>query len=195
MKRMTTLAAVCFLSACSGGGSDSATTTPSTPTTASAEGFWVGTTANGSVVNLAILDGGETWGLYGTISALVGAVYGNTSVSGNALSGTGLGFIFVTRVSGSGLYTGSVTTKGTISMSVSDGTKLTGNYDASYDQPTSIANLAGTFTGLAVTGTIAPQTTTVIIDVNGNFTSTYSSGIYSCTTTGKVTPRALGKNV
>lgn len=194
MKRLTALAAALVLSACGGGGGDEATTAPTT-TTASAEGFWVGTTAKGTTVNLAILENGETWGLYGNPSSLTGAVYGITSTNGTSLSGSGYGFDFVTRTSGSGTYTGNVTTKGSISMNVSDGTMLTGTYDASYEQPASVASVAGTYTGWAVTGSIAPQATTVVIDVNGNISSNFVSGNLSCATSGTATPRASGKNI
>lgn len=188
-KLVSTSVLLAALAACGGGGGGDATTT------ASAEGFWVGTTSNGTQVNLAILENGETWGLYGSSNAVTGAVYGNTSTSGTSLSGSGSGFNFVTRTSGSGTFSGSVTTKGSISFNVSDGTKLTGTYDASYEQPASLAGVAGTYTGWAVTGGIAPQTTTVVVDVNGNISSSIVSGNLSCTTTGKATPRASGKNV
>lgn len=189
MKLLATVLASLTLVACGGGGGGDATAT------ASAEGFWVGTTAKGSVVNLAILENGETWGLYGSSGSLTGAVYGNTSTNGTSLTGSGYGFDFVTRISGSGTYTGSVTTKGSISLNVSDGTKLTGTYDASYDQPASVASVAGTYAGWAVTGGIAPQATTVVVDANGNISSSVVSGNLSCTTSGKATPRASGKNV
>lgn len=197
MKRLTALAAALVLSACGGGGGgdvDGTTTTPTT-TTASAEGFWVGTTAKGTTVNLAILENGETWGLYGNSSSLTGAVYGITSTSGTSLSGSGYGFDFVTRTSGSGTYTGNVTTKDRISMNVSDGTILTGTYDPSYEQPASVASVAGTYTGWAVTGSIDPQATTVVVDVNGNISSSFVSGSLTCTTSGTATPRASGKNI
>ncbi|WP_296162499.1 hypothetical protein [Rhodoferax sp.] len=180
------------MSACGGGGGDGTTTTP---TTASAEGFWSGTTSNGTQASLAILENGETWGLYGNSSSVKGAVYGMTSTSGTTLSGSGTGFNFVTRTSGSGTFTGSVSTKGTINFNVSDGTQFTGTYDTSYDQPASLANLAGSYTGWAVTGTTSPQTTTVVVDVNGNISSSFVSGSLTCTTSGTATPRASGKNI
>jgi hypothetical protein len=144
---------------------------------------------------MAILENGETWGLYGTSSTLTGAVYGNTTTNGSSLTGSGTGFNFISRTSAVGTYSGSVSTKGAISINSSDGTKFTGNYDSSYDQPALISNIAGTYTGLAVTGTIAPQSTTVVVDVNGNISSSYVSGSQSCSTSGKATPRASGKNV
>jgi len=164
-------------------------------TAASAEGFWVGTTANGTNVNLAILENGETWGLYGSSTSLTGAVYGVTSTSGTSLSCSGYGFNFVTRTSGIGTFTGNVTTKGNINFYVSDGTNLTGAYDASYEQQASVASIAGTYIGWAVTGGIAPQATTVVVNASGSISSSFVYGSLSCTTTGKATPRATGKNV
>jgi hypothetical protein len=195
MKRLTSLAATIILSACGGGGGDSATTSAPPAAVQSAEGFWIGKTANGTTVNLAVLENGETWGLYGNANSLVGALYGKSSVTGSTISGSGTGFNFVTRVAGNGTYTGTVSSKGNINLSVSDGTQFTGSYDASYEQPATLASYAGTYTGLAVTGTIAPQTTTVVIDATGNLSSSAVSGSLSCTTSGTVTPRASGKNV
>lgn len=195
MKRLTSLAAILVLSACGGGGGDSSAPAVQQAATQSAEGFWVGTTAQETTVNLAVLENGETWGLYGNSTSVVGAVYGNTTVSGSAFTGSGTGFNFVTRVADSGTYNGTVSTKANISMSASDGTQFTGTYDASYDQPATLANIAGTFTGWAITGTIAPQTSTVVIDGTGNLTSSFVSGSLSCTTSGTVTPRSTGKNI
>ena len=192
MKRLTSLTAAIILSACGGGGGDGPAVNA---VSQSAEGFWVGTTANGTAVNLAILENGETWGLYGTSTGVVGALYGNSSVSGSTLSGSGTGFNFVTHLAGNGTYTGSVTSKANISISVSDGTQFTGTYDAGYDQPASITSFAGTYPGLAVTGAIAPQASTVVIDANGNVSSSFVSGSLICTTTGTATPRPSGKNV
>lgn len=193
MKRLVVSAAVVVLSACGGGGGDEATTTPTT-TTASAEGFWNGTTTTGTQVSLAVLENGETWGIYGSGNTVIGALYGNTTTSGTTLSGSGTSFDFVSRDGGSGSYTGTVTTKGTITLDA-DGTKFSGTYDTSYDQAASLASLAGTYTGWAVTAATNAQAATVIVDVNGNISSSFVDGSLSCATSGKATPRASGKNI
>lgn len=194
MKRLTSLAAILVLSACGGGGGDSAAPAPQQAATQSAEGFWSGTTTSGTLVSLAILENGETWALYGNATNVIGAVVGNTTVNGSTLSGSGTDFNFVTRIAGRGSYTGTVSTKANISMSA-NGTQFTGTYDASYDQPATLANIAGTYTGGAVTGAIASQASTVVVDASGNVTSSFVSGNLSCTTSGTVTPRPTGKNV
>lgn len=187
MKRLTALAAVLVLSACGGGGSDG--------TTESAEGFWSGTTTTGTQVSLAILENGETWGLYASSGSVVGALYGNTTTSGTTLSGSGTGFNFLTRTSSSGTYSGNVTTKGTITVNVSDGTQFTGTYDPSYYQAASVTSVAGTYSGWAVTGATNAQATTVVVNVNGNISSSFVDGLLNCTTVGTATPRASGKNI
>jgi hypothetical protein len=191
MKRLTVLATALVLGGCGGGGGGGTTA----PASTSVEGFWSGTTAGGTQVNLAILENGETWGLYGSSNTVTGALYGNTTTSGNSLSGSGSAFNFVSRTSGAGTYTGAFVQKATISFSASDGTAFSGTYDTSYDQAPSLANVAGTYTGWAVTGGTAAQSATVVMDVNGNISSSYVSGNLTCVTSGKATPQASGKNV
>jgi hypothetical protein len=102
---------------------------------------------------------------------------------------------FVTSTSSAGSYTGTVATKSTLTFNVSDGTKFSATYDPSYDQAASLANLAGTYTGWAVTGATAAQTATVAVDVNGNISSSFVSGNLTCATSGTASVRASGKNV
>jgi len=157
--------------------------------------MWTGTTSTGYQANLVILENGETWGIYSSSNYVVGAVYGNTSSTSTALSGTGSLFNLVSRTVGNASYSGTYAVKSSISVSVSDGTKFTGAYSSLYDQAASLATLAGTYTGWAVTGGTAAQTTAVNIDANGSVSSSYVSGTYVCTTSGKATPRNTAKNV
>lgn len=188
MKRLTALAAAAFLTACGGGGGGE------TAATGTAEGFWNGT-VGGYNASLAILENGETWGLYTSAGSLVGALYGNTSSSGTSLTGSGSSFNFVDRTSGSGTYTGSVAQKNTLSLTTNDGTKFVGNYSAAYDQKASLVNLAGTYTGFSVTATTPAQTVPVTISVNGEISASFVSGNLSCTASGTVTPRSSNKNI
>lgn len=200
MKRVTALAAVLVLSACGGGGDDGATTSTSAPITttaaASAEGFWTGTASTGDVVNMAVLETGETWGITTTNSGvLTGALYGNVASSGSTLSGTGSSFSFVSGTSSAGALSGIVSTKTSLSFKTSEGTTFTGTYVTAYDQPALLSNLAGSYSGFAVGGTTSAQSATVVIDVNGNISSSSVSGGLFCNTSGKAVPRASGKNI
>ena len=177
-----------LLVGCGGGGGGSA------PVSGSAEGFWNGTATGGYTTSIAVLDNGETWGLYGSGGSLAGALYGQTVVNGTALSGTGTSFNFVTRTSGTGSYSGTVTAKSSLSLT-SGATTFAASYDSTYDQAATLSALAGTYTGYALTGTIAAQTTTVTVTSGGLISSSYVSGNLSCSTSGTATPRAGGKNV
>lgn len=164
-------------------------------TTGTAEGIWTGSTVSGAQVDLLILENGETWGIFGLAGSVVGALYGNTSSTSTSLSGSGSSFNFLARTSSTGSYTGGYTAKGSINVTVSDGNKFSGTYVPAYDQAATVAGLAGVYAGWAVTGSTVAQPTNVTIDGGGNISSSYVSGSLSCNTSGKVTPRASGKNV
>ena len=195
MKYITTLAAAAVLTACGGGGSDdTATTTPTTPVpvVATAEGFWSGTASTGPRVQLVVLENGETWGFYTVQGALAGALYGNTSSSGTSVSGSGLDFYGGSVNPGS--YSGTFSAKNSINLALGSGTSrstFSGTYSAAYDQPASLANLAGTFAGYGLTGRTNAQTISVTIGSNGSI----SAGNNSCSASGTATPRASGKNI
>ena len=190
MKMLITVAAVSVLSACGGGGGGG---TPDATNTA--QGIWDGTVTGGFNASVAILENGETWGIYASGNSLVGAVYGQTTSTNTSLTGNVLSFDFVQRLSGTGTYTGNVTPKSTISFVANDGDRFTGSYDAAYDQPASSANLAGSYTGFAVTGTTLNQSLPITISANGVINGTVTSGNLSCAASGTATPRASGKNI
>ncbi|MFZ4479047.1 MAG: hypothetical protein ACOYNZ_04030 [Rhodoferax sp.] len=188
MKRLMLLTAIAAMTACGGGGGGSNTTAPVNGT---AEGFWNGTITGGYSASVAILENGETWGAYSSGNSLVGAIYGQTSSSDASLSGSGSFFNFVRRQSGAGTYTGSVSPKSTINFTTNGGDRFTGNYSATYDQPASLASLAGSYSGFSVTGTTSAQSTPIVISSTGAI-----SGVaLGCTATGTAKPRASGKNI
>lgn len=165
------------------------------PVSNTAQGFWSGTLTGGYNADVAILENGETWGIYTSGNSLVGAVYGQTSSTGASLTGTGSFFNFVLRQSGSVTYSGSVTQKSAINFTTNDGEKFTGSYGVAYDQPASLTDLAGAYTGFSVTGTTGAQAIPVNISANGAIAGTVVSGNLSCSATGTATPRASGKNI
>lgn len=189
-KSLATIGVLCaFLAAC--GGSDDDNAEPPAPPS-SAEGFWLGRTSTGMDVQLAVLENGETWGVYSSRGMVAGALIGNTSTDGTRLSGSGLDFNLSSRNVSKGTYSGSFTPKSNVSIALSNGTSFTGTYSSVYDQPASLAALAGTFSGGGVTGTTAPQTITVTISSSGAVTLPASGG---CGASGTTSPRPSGKNV
>lgn len=186
LKVLALAAAVITLTACGGGGGAALAVA-----NVSSEGFWTGVSSSGVTVNVAILENGETWGVYTQGNTLVGAVYGTSSSSGNAVSGSGQEFDLGTRKVTAGTYSGTVSAKTSISLATSGGAKFTGTYNAAYDTAASLASLAGSYTGFGVTGATASQSTPVTISASGAVTAT---GV-GCTAAGTATPRASGKNI
>lgn len=189
MFRIALLAATVALVACGGGGSGAPA--PVAAASASVEGFWSGTASTGPQVSFVVLENGETWGLYASAGSIVGALYGSTSVNGTSVSGSGSDFNLINRTVAAGSFTGTVATKASLNISTSLGTTLNSVYDTSYDQPASLASLAGTYVGQGVTGRTAPQSTTVTVSALG---AVSSSGL-GCAANGTATPRPTGKNV
>lgn len=195
MKQFATLGLTVLLAACGGGGGGGvqppATAPVSTPIS-TAEGLWEGTASTGSSVALALLETGETWGVYTSNGLITGALYGNTASSGTTLSGAGRDFNIPSRSVGSGSYTGTFVEKSSIRVATSSGSTFSGAYITTYDQPALLATLAGTFSGQGVSGTSAAQTVSVTISSSGAVTTPASPG---CSASGSAKPRASGKNI
>lgn len=172
------------LVSCGGGGA--------APTAASAEGLWTGTSTSGYGVNALVLENGEIWGLYGAGTSIYGALFGNLTVNGTSLSGSGSDFNILARTVTAGTFTGSASTKNTISVATSSGGSFSGTYNSFYDQaPTALASLAGTFSGTGVTGRAPVQAQTVTVSATGALTSS----VTGCLASGQATLRASGKTV
>lgn len=202
MKRIATAVGLSILlAACGGGGDDSApagggSAPAAAPPVAAgtAEGFWQGKSSTGSSVALAVLENGETWGLYSQGGYIVGALYGNTtSTGGTKLSGSGLDFNIPSRSVTQGSYSGTFEAKGSVDVTMSTGATFKGTYDATYDQaPAPLTALAGTFTGTGVSGTSPVQTASVTIRDDGYFSTSLAP---QCFVSGSIAPRSSGKNV
>lgn len=196
---MKRLAAVGVFSAilygCGGGGGDepaTSVTSPPPPAEASVEGFWSGTSSTGYDVSLAVLENGETWGVYSYGGSIYGALYGHTTVSGSTLSGAGTDFNIPDRSVTSGSYTGTFAEKSTIEVSTSAGAGFTGVYEPAYDQPASLQAVAGTFSGTGVSGDSPVQAVSVTVTDTGQVSVPSSLG---CSASGTIAPRSTGKNV
>lgn len=172
------------LTAC-GGGDDAA------PTVA-AEGFWSATTNAGTGVTLAILENGETWGVTEDGYSITGVLYGNATSNGNSISGTGKSFNLLSHTVTPGTFSGTFTPKGALSVTTSDGAVISARYEAEYDQPALLSNIAGTYAGEGVSGLSTVQSVPVTIAADGSLSTPVDP---ECTASGAVTPRRSGKNV
>lgn len=196
MKKFLLVCAAFVLTACGGGGGDSAPSVPTSstppPAATTAAGFWEGTASTGVSVALAILEDGQTWGVYTSGNAIAGALYGSTSSSGTSLSGSGRDFNIPSRSVEAATYTGTFIANNRISVTTSSGGSLSATYASIYDQPASLAALAGTYSGTGITGSTSAQSTPITISSTGAITVPVSGG---CGATGTATPRASGKNI
>jgi hypothetical protein len=190
MKKFAVLGLIAVLTACGGGGGDASPSAPAP--TVTAEGFWEGPASTGVSVALAVLENGETWGVYTSNGSIVGALYGNTTSSGTSLSGSGKDFNIPSRTVGSGTYSGTFVAKSSINVTTSAGSTFSGTYKTAYDQPASLAAITGTFSGVGVSGTSPVQSVSVTISSSGALTVPSTLG---CSAAGTATPRPSGKNI
>ncbi len=186
------LVAATLLTACGGGGSDAPSTPAPPPAATSVEGFWTGKSAAGFDVALAVLENGDTWGVYTSNGAIYGALQGNTTSSGGTLTGSGREFDLGSGTMASGTYNGTYTAKTRIDVRLSNGTAFAGTYATAYDQPASLSALAGTYTGSGVSTGAPVQSMTVTISATGAISAPPSLG---CSISGSAAPRAGGKNI
>lgn len=186
MKKMVTLTSVVLaLSACGGGGGDSA------PSVNTAEGIWSGPVSTGYDVSLAVLENGEAWGVYSSGNVIYGALYGTATGSGTTFSASGTDFNFLTNTTSNGTFSGTVAQKNSINATSGGGATIALSYNSTYDTAASLASLAGTYSYDGRTGAYSVNPGMVTINSNGAF-SLSDSG---CTVTGQLTPRASGKNI
>ena len=186
MKILAVVLSSLALVACGGGG-DSSATAPSGNT---AEGFWSGPASTGYTVSLAVLENGESWGIYSSGSTIYGALNGTATGNGTTFSATGTDYNFLSGAASSGSFTGTVAAKSKITATSNTGGTVSLAYQSDYDKTPSSANLAGSYTMSGRTGyyTFA---NTITIGSTGSFT-VLDGG---CTTTGTLSPRATGKNI
>lgn len=191
-KSLSMIGLAVVLTACGGGGGgDDAPAAPPAPVT-TAEGFWNGTASTGTTVRVAILENGETWGVYSVGSSIVGALYGQTTSGTGTLSGSGSDFNIPTRTVTQGSYTGTFTPKSRINIRSSNGATFSAEYRTDYDAAPSLAALAGTFSGTGVSGGSPVQNAPVTISSNGTISVPSSLG---CSASGTAVPRPSGKNI
>ena len=180
------------LTACGGGGGGA---TPATQQ--SAEGVWVGSTTSSTGATTPaiglILDTGEYF--FGTGSDYSGVSFGTASVSGATVTSSNMRDYYPSLGSlVSGSFTGSVTTNSTLSVNIFEvysGTTYTGTgnftFDSTYNEPSSLAMIAGTYVSPNAFGTSYTYT----VDANG----VLSGSSTNCSFAGQLTVRNSAKNI
>jgi hypothetical protein len=191
-----------FLAACGGGGgggigssdqqsgqSDSA----EIQGPQSAEGYWSGTSSTGTSIHLAVLENGESWGIYTSTqgSSVLGAIQGQTQTEGAVLTGSGRTYSFTSEGFSTGSLKAQVKTKNSLVANSFAGFSATLAYNAGYDVRATLSDLAGRYLifGRSDRDIIIPSH--VDISMQGEF-SNFENG---CTRVGQYTPRASGKNI
>ncbi|MGE5089089.1 MAG: hypothetical protein ACM3QY_08180 [Candidatus Levyibacteriota bacterium] len=123
-----------------------------------AQGMWTGTTSLGESVRAFILDDGTYYILYSDPRGArdAGVLQGSATASGGQFTSSD-GMDFPIAVAAETLDSakpvaigGSYVAKTTLQLNIVEGTvsrSLTASYDASYDQPASLAAAAGSYTG------------------------------------------------
>jgi hypothetical protein len=156
-----------------------------------AEGFWTGPVSSGFNLNLAVLENGEAWGVYASGNTIFGALQGSVKGEGTALTGNGTDYYFPTDSATVATVAGTVNQKTSIEARSSTGVTMSLKYSAAYDQPASLATLAGQYaiSGRTFDGGFAANRLT--IDSSGTFVLVDGQ----CTATGNLAPRNSGKNV
>lgn len=116
--RIVFLTLLASLTACGGGGGGGSTSN------VDPQGYWVGPSSSGFTVSAAILENGESWGIYTLGSTIIGALYGSTSTDGSSITVAGSDFTFATNSVVSTTLKGTVAAKSTISGATQSGTTV-----------------------------------------------------------------------
>lgn len=158
----------------------------------SAEGFWVARMPDGVNVKWAILDGGETWGIYEAQGTILGAFHGVTRSANGALQGRGTAYDIPSGSVGVTDYTGSYIARQAITLNTGFGANVSGQYASGYDQPASLGNLQGRYEGEALSSSRPVMGMSLQVAESGAFVIMSPQ---DCAASGTATPRPGGKNV
>ena len=189
----TTFGLSALLVACGGGGSSSVANV-------SAEGAWSGSSSSGNNFDLLVLENGDYYSIFGTLSGgallVSGFDKGSSSMSGSTFSaniteynssGTTTGTVNATVVAGISISGSATNTAGTAKITFS-ATPLSASY-SSYNYNTAPVNsdVFGNWSGTLLDGTSAA----ISISSSGGITGSNAG----CSFAGTALPRSSGKNV
>lgn len=184
--------AAALAAGCGGGGDDDGyTPPPPVAKVTGAEGFWTGKSSTGDDVFLAILDNGDTWGVYARDGLARGAVHGTTLSADGRLRGSSAQFDLAAHTVASRAYEGTYTVQKDIRVWFGFDA-FSGSYSKAYEQPASLAQLAGIYKGVGVSTGSAHMAVTLAINTDGAVATEPMQG---CTARGSAAPRPGGRNI
>lgn len=188
-----------MLVACGGGGGTTGET-PNANVNVSAEGVWSGRSSSGEDFDLLVLENGDFYSIFGTLSGGIlitsGFDKGSSSTKGNTLSaniseyvnsGTTTGTVSAIVVPGVSLIGSATNSAGTqkVTISATPLPSTTSGYN--YNTAPVPTNIFGNWTGTILNGSSAM----ISVSMTGGITGTNAG----CTFTGTARPRSSGKNV
>lgn len=174
-----------------GGDGDDADGGALPPVKSSAEGFWQGKSTAGFDISLAVLDNGDTWGVYLNNGVIYRALAGSTRSGDGQLSGSGREWNILSGGSTALTYNGTYVAKDRLEVKVPGGGALSATYRSNYEVPASLQAAAGSYAGQGVSTNTRVQLMKVDISSSG---AVYASSL-GCTMSGTLNPRAGGKNI
>lgn len=157
-----------------------------------AEGFWIATMPSGVNVKWAILDGGDTWGIYEAQGTILGAFHGLTRSANGALLGSGQAYDIPSGNVGATRFTGSYIPRQAISLTTAFGVTVNGRYAPTYDEPADPAALTGRYAGEGLSSRRPVIGMQMQVAGDGAFIMTSRE---DCAASGTARPRAGGKNI
>jgi hypothetical protein len=208
LSKLMLLAVPVLVAACGGGGSNETCTggadlnktcTPN-PSKAIAEGLWFGPVDSDTslAAQTIVLENGQYYSIFTASGSYVWMIEGSMTASGGAFTDSATaGF---SRSGGlragslSGNFTAKTTLTATTSLYVEPETgaqSFNGTYNATYDTPIALADVARTWTSAANVTPIS----SITIGADGAVSGTSTGTLGTCAFSGSFKPRSTGKHI
>jgi hypothetical protein len=140
-----------------------------------------------------VLETGETWGIYAGPGA-AGLLYGTTTTNDAQVSGSVTDFNLLTASTLPASYVGTFVPQKSMSLTISpSGATLAAVYDASYDIPVNMQDVAGIYSTELITVQGLDETANLLVDSAGNVVVTMTQA--GCSAAGTMAPRPSGKAI
>ena len=157
--------------------------------------FWGDPTTGSNHLGLVVLTTGEIWGVYTSADVVIGGLHGQAQTRGNGVAINNAQF-FDLGLGGwrSVTYSGTVTPRVQLDIEGTDNTHFVSTYATNYDQPASLTQLAGSYTGTGGTTRGNNPGTNYSITISDTGVVTLPPDAVGCSATGTATPHT-DKNV